>query len=177
MAPNVTAKVLAKPGTGSTREENSEVFPRIARIERIRQSLALAEYEDVPAGELDEVVAPWFRGAVEIWGKSAAYASRINVREGHFSEMLSGHRPVALRHLIPLHEVPKAVQAFCTPLCTHARLAPPQPAGTLTAEQVAAFALQLMLENPALMRLLRDEGSVTFGVEPDEVLRAVGRGK
>lgn len=172
--PNAMATVLTEQGMGSLREETPVTIPsptRIARIESIRQALALADYEDVPSSDLDEVVAPWFREAVYKWGKPAVYAIRINVREGHMSEMMAGKRPVALRHLIPLHEVPAAVQRLCAQLCLHAGLEPPQPKPTLTVDDLRQLALRLFVSNPTLTRVLLEEAALAKGAAPEEVLR------
>lgn len=173
--PSMTTR-LPEDDRGRTREDSSRVgalSSRIARIARIRQSLALADYEDAPANELDEVVAPWFRAAVEAWGKSTAYAARINVSESHLSEMLAGKRPVALRHLIPLHESQAAVKALVGPLCQHAGLDAPQSATRVTRDQVVAEFMRSLLESPPLLRLLVAEAARAFGVSADEVMAAL----
>jgi len=152
------------------------LIPRaISVAESVRRQIEQGDGDEQTTAELDALTAPWFAAAVDAWGKRSAYAARIGVAESYLSYMCSGKKPVALRHLLPLHESAAAVQALVGPLCGHAGLEPPQPKAQLTAEQVQVFALRLMLESPPLMRLLRDEGAVAFGVEPDEVLRALGR--
>lgn len=171
------ARTLPEAGMGATGEQSYPHAPclggKIGRIEAIRQALTLADYEDVEASDLDLVVAPWFASAVDCWGKRDAYAARINVQRGHFSEMCNGKRPVALRHLIPLHESAEAVRALVSPLCAHAGLEPPQIRKRITREEVLELALEVFLSSPQLLKTLLREAQDRKGASAEEVTAAL----
>ena len=66
--------------------------------------------------ETDGVVASWFDAAVKCYGKATALADELGVGEAFLSEMRSGKRGIALRHLLPFLGNAEAVLAFVAPL-------------------------------------------------------------
>jgi len=66
--------------------------------------------------ETDGRVAKWFDDAVKAYGKATALADELGVGEAFLSEMRSGKRGIALRHLLPILGHAEAVLAFVAPL-------------------------------------------------------------
>jgi hypothetical protein len=145
----------------------------IARVESVRSRLSLGPDEKMPNGELDQIAAPWFDAGVSAYPKAEAFARACGVDAGYLSHMRKGKVPVALRHIIPFLEHRDSLVAFLGAVAADGGLEPPQPARQLTRADVKNDALEMLVENEALLRLLLEEVARKRGVQREDVLRVL----
>lgn len=146
------------------------VVSLIARVESLRNSL---KNNETKTAAFDALAAPCFDRAAAVYG-AASLAAELQVDDSHLSRMRSGQKPVPIRALLPLIKEPRALIAFCAPLCHEAGLEPPRLMQRVTREQVVTEFMRSLLDSPPLLRLLVADAARAFGVSADEVLSALG---
>jgi transcriptional regulator with XRE-family HTH domain len=154
-------------------EPGSPQFAKtVGVLESVRQNIALLD-GDESTDKQNAAIAPIFDKAVGAYGKADALAEELGITKSYLSEMRSGKKPIALRHLIPLLKSREAIAALVAPLCMAVDLQPPQPAKKLSRAQLKDDALALLVENDALLRMFIDEVARRRGVQRDDVLRVL----
>ncbi len=159
----------------STGQTVATVVPRIIAI---AESFKRRKEDRPEAAKLDALVAPWFDAACSAYLtakdiKADELAEKMGVDEHYLSHMRSGRKPVALRHLIPLLDCREAVTAFVAPPIAEVGLEV-SPRRVLTRDQLLESALIYVLESGPLLRSFAREVAQKHGVQPDDVLKALG---
>jgi len=113
-----------------SRSINSKV-PQDGLLSRGEESQAPLPLGDLAAKKQaridaqNAITAAWFDRAVGAYGKGSALAAELGVTEAYVSEMRSGKRTVAFRHLLPLLEHEDSALTLIAALCDAAGLAVP----------------------------------------------------
>ena len=145
----------------------------VARLAQLKQKRA-EEGKEVAKLEQDRLAAEWFDAACAAYGKADALAEELGVDKGYLSRMRTGEVPVALRHLMVMAEKSRpAIEAFAKALCGEVDLEV-SPRRLLTREQLKEEALIYVLESGPLIRSFAREVAERHGIEPEDVLVALG---
>jgi len=120
----------------------------------------------------DGVVCKWFDDAVKCYGKATALADELGVGESFLSDMRSGKRGIALRHLLPLLGHPEAVLAFVAPMLDSiGYVARPVIGPTFT--QLSAAVLADLDDGSPITRRMIENAAAKRGWTPAQVAMAL----
>ncbi len=161
-----TSRILSRSEVRSHCEDASQPV-RKARGEQLEADLSdLAAQRRKRVDAEHAFCSARFAAAVNALGKHAAYAEKIGVSEGVFSEILAGKRAVQLRYTLPLYEHDEAKRVWLNWQCEKADLAPVRPKRRAKRRQIAEAVLS-MVEAMGTWPLYRERAAAMVGVSPE----------
>lgn len=125
------------------------------------------------SSDTDGLVAKWFDDAVKCYGKAMSLAEELGVGDAFLSEMRSGKRGIALRHLLPFLGNIEAVLAFVAPLLESINYVA-RPVNGMTRPQLAE-ALLADLEGEPMGRKLIEQAAEKHGQTREQISMALRR--
>lgn len=164
-----TATRTAMPAGERSREGHEGCLPGDRKGPKRAESVDAAVKHDA-----DKIVAAWFAAALDMWGKTTAYAELVNIDHAHVSRMRTGEKPIPLRAVLPFMHNTEAVLAFVGPLLESiGHVARPVNAPTFT--QLAGAVLADLDDGSSVTRALIERAAEKRGWTAEQVAVALHR--